>query len=314
MLSERDIDAAHPDAFDFVFGNLPSVKRADFNRHLTRCRYCQAVLDEYSEIGGIIQQLPPHVDPPAELEDRIVTAMTAALVEQRAEPDPQPDAEDQGATRVYPIPQGLHPAEPETQVQPISQLRSAPDDDTGILSSSGGQSAPAGTAARPMVTRLPAWRRYPRRLATVVAVAAAIITAAVVVPLSLGRGPIAPAQATVVIPLHATTAAKVSGYGAATGHAAARQDSSGSWDITLTVAHLKSFGDSQWYQCWYVGRNRQQVASAGTFQVTSSGSGTFSMTSAVDPHDFPTMEITLGPPNKNGALAGTVVLSGQATL
>ena len=165
-----------------------------------------------------------------------------------------------------------------------------------------------------MVTRLPVWRRYPRRLAAVVAVAAAIIVAAIVVPLSLGRGPIIPAQATVVIPLHVTTAAKVSGYGAATGHATARQNSSGSWDITLSVAHLKSFGDSQWYQCWYVSRNRQQVASAGTFQVPGSGSGTFSMTAAVDPHDFPTMEITLGPPSKTGALAGTVVLSGQATL
>ena len=36
------------------------------------------------------------------------------------------------------------------------------------------------------------------------------------------------------------------------------------------------------------------------------------MTSAVDPHDFPTMEITIESPNKNGALQGTVVLSGQA--
>ena len=35
------------------------------------------------------------------------------------------------------------------------------------------------------------------------------------------------------------------------------------------------------------------------------------MTSAVDPHDFSTMEITIGPPNKDGALAGTVILSGQ---
>jgi hypothetical protein len=35
ILSERDIEAAHPDAFDFVFGNLPAAKRAGFNRHLT---------------------------------------------------------------------------------------------------------------------------------------------------------------------------------------------------------------------------------------------------------------------------------------
>jgi hypothetical protein len=314
MLSERDIELAHPDAFDFVWGNLAPAKRAEFNRHLSSCRHCQAVIDEYSEIGQVIQQLPPHVDPPAELEDRTVAAMTAALAAQRAEPAPQADAEDRTATRVYRIPEAHHPAEPETQVQPIPQLRPVPDDDTGLPSSPVDQPAPAETAARPMVTRLPVWRRYPRRLATVVAVAAAIIIAAIVVPLSLERGPTTPAQAAVMIPLHATTAAKVSGYGAATGHATARQNPSWSWDITLSVAHLKSFGDSQWYQCWYVSRNRQQVASAGTFQVPGSGSGTFSMTSAVDPHDFPTMEITLGPPSKNGALAGTVVLSGQATL
>jgi hypothetical protein len=147
-----------------------------------------------------------------------------------------------------------------------------------------------------------------------VAAAAAIIVAAIVVPLGLGRGPTGPALATAEIPLKVTAAAKVRGYGAATGHATAHQNSSGSWDITLTVAHLKSFGDSKWYQCWYVSRNRQQVASAGTFQVPSSGSGTFSMTSAVDPHDFPTMEITLGRPSKTGALSGTVVLSGQTAL
>jgi hypothetical protein len=114
-----------------------------------------------------------------------------------------------------------------------------------------------------------------------------------------------------VIPLHATTAAKVSGFGAATGRATARQDASGSWDITLTVQHLKHFDPAPWYGCWYVSRDGRQVASAGTFLVGPSGSGTFSMTSAVDPHDFSTMEITIGPPNKDGALAGTVILSGQ---
>jgi hypothetical protein len=43
-----------------------------------------------------------------------------------------------------------------------------------------------------------------------------------------------------------------------------------------------------------------QVGSAGTFQVRDSGSWTFPMTSAADPHDFRAMEITLGPPSKNG--------------
>lgn len=313
MLSERDIELAHPEAFDFVWGNLPAAKRAEFNRHRSGCRYCQAAVDEYSEIGQVIQDLPPHVEPSAELEERTVARMVAALAEQRAaRPARSSDAEDRAATRVYPIPERQPPAEPETQIQPVPRLQPAADDDTGLrLWPGADQPAPAEGQARPAVTRLPVRRRYPGRLAAVVAVAAAIIAAAIVVPLTLGRGP---AGVTVAIPLHATAAAKSSGYGAASGRAMARQDASGSWDITLTVDHLKSFGDSQWYQCWYVSRNRRQVASAGTFQVPDSGSGTFSMTSAVDPRDFPTMEITIGPPSKTGALTGSVVLSGQATL
>ena len=73
-------ELAHPEAFDFVWGNLPSAKRAEFNRHLSGCSYCQAVVDEYSEIGQIIKLLPPHVEPAADLEDRTVAAMVAALV------------------------------------------------------------------------------------------------------------------------------------------------------------------------------------------------------------------------------------------
>ena len=58
---------AHPEAFDFVWGNLPAASRADFNRHLADCRYCQGVVEEYSDIGQIIRNLPPHVEPPADL-------------------------------------------------------------------------------------------------------------------------------------------------------------------------------------------------------------------------------------------------------
>jgi Anti-sigma-K factor rskA, C-terminal len=292
MLSESDIEGAHPEAFDFVWGNLPAAKRTGFNRHLSSCRHCRAVVDEYAEIGQIIKLLPPHVEPPADLEERTIARMVAALAEQRAEPDHPADAEDRTATRVYPIPRPQPPA--ETQVQPEPQSGPGP---------------PAETAVRPMVTRLPVWRRYRSRLAAVVAVAAAIITAAIVVPLSLGGGRITPAQASAVIPLHATAAAERSGDGAATGRAVARQDASGSWDITLTVAHLRHFDQEPWYECWYVSRNGQ-VISAGTFLVGPSGSRTFTMTSAADPHDFPKMEITLQSPDSNGAVGSTVILSG----
>ena len=130
MLSEQDIELAHPEAFDFAFGNLPAAKRADFNRHLVSCRYCQRIVDEYSEIGRIIKNLPPHVEPSADLEDRTVAAMVAALAEQRAGTDRRVDAEDQGATRVYPAPERQPSAEPETLVRPIPRLRPPAEDET----------------------------------------------------------------------------------------------------------------------------------------------------------------------------------------
>lgn len=97
MLSERDIERAHPQAFDFAWGNLPRDRRAEFTRHLGRCPYCQKVLDEYSDIGRIIKLLPPHVEPSADLEDRTVAAMVAEP-ETLAQPRPQlqlpPEPED----------------------------------------------------------------------------------------------------------------------------------------------------------------------------------------------------------------------------
>ena len=159
------------------------------------------------------------------------------------------------------------------------------------------QQAPAEPEGRATVTRLPVWRRNKGRLAAVAAIAAAIITAAIVVPLSLGGSRITSAQPTFVIPLHATAAGKAIGYGAATGQATARQDASGSWNVTLTVHHLKPSDPEPWYGCWYLSRDRRKVTPAGSFIVPRSGSDTFPMTSAADPRDFPTMEITFQRPN-----------------
>ena len=289
MLSEQDIEAAHHEAFDFVFGNLPRDKRAEFNRHLSCCRYCQNVVDEYAEIGQVIKNLPPHVEPPADLQERTIAAMVTAMAEQRAQADQDPHSEDEAVTRLYPIPERRPPVEEETR------LGRSPVD----------QPVPAEPHNGPVVTRLPVWRRYRGRLAAVVAAAAA----AIAIPLSLlGSG------AATVIPLYATAAAKVSGVGAATGQATARQDASGSWNITLTVAHLKNIGGSQWYECWYIGSKsgHLQVAPAGSFLVSDRGSRTFTMTSAVDPHEFKTMVITLQPPSADGAFQERyVILKGQ---
>jgi hypothetical protein len=287
MLSERDIELAHPEAFDYVFGNLAPARRAEFDRHRADCRYCQSVIAEYGEIGGIIKLLPPQAEPAADLEDRTVAAMLAAVGEQPAEPE----------TLIRPRPQLDPPAADATQPRPTLVNQPVPAETPD----------PPTVADPPTVTRLPVWRRYPGRLAAAVAIAAAIIVAAVVVPL---RG--SPAQTTVVIALRVTAAGQAQGFGAATGQAIARQDASGSWDITLTVQHLKHFDPKPWYECWYVSQDGRQVASAGTFLVPVSGSRTFTLTSAADPRDFRTMEITLQSPSNDGALGSLVILQGQS--
>ena len=295
MLSERDVELAHPEAFDFVWGNLPAANRADFTRHLAGCRHCQGVVEEYSEIGQIIQSLPPHVEPSPDLEDRTVAAMVAALAGQRAQTGRRSDSEDQAATSVYPIPAVRPPAGDETRVQPRPQLQ-----------------PPAEPQARPVVTQLPVWRRYRGRLAGVVAVAAAIVIAAIVVPLSLGGGQITPAPVTVVIPLHATTAAKLIGDGAATGQATAHQ-AGPSWTFDMTVHGLKVLPGNDVYECWWAApgstRAHPQLVSGGTFVVDNSGSTTVTMTTGVDPRQFRTMEVTAESPG-TGALHGTVILTG----
>jgi anti-sigma-K factor RskA len=312
MLSDRDIELAHPEAFDFAFGNLPSAKRAEFNRHLADCRYCQGVVDEYSEVGAIIKSLPPHIEPSAELEDRTVTAMVAARAEQRASADRRSDAEDHAATQVYPIPAVHHPAEPETLVQPIAPLHPSAEDESQPRPSPADEAVPVEPQARPKVTRLPVWQRHRGRLAAIAAVAAAIIAAAIVVPLSLGRGP---TEVTVVISLHATTAAKVFGVAAASGQATARQVGE-SWTFELSVHGLKPLPGNDVYVCWWAGPGSTKVhpllATGGSFVVGDSGSTTVTMTTGVDPRQFRTMEITAESPS-NGALSGPILLTGQST-
>ena len=301
MLTEQQIELAHPEAFDFVFGALPTAEGVTFIRHLTGCSHCRAVVDEYSEIGEIIKQLPPHVEPPAGLEDRAVAAMTAAMAEHKHEPGGHPDAadhdaEDRAVTRIYPKPERKRPAEHETQVLPAAR----PD-------------PPGKPEPRPEVTHLPVWRCHRGRLVAAVAAAAAIVIAAIVVPLSLTGGPVTPVQATVVIPLHATAAAKVFGTGAATARATARQAGE-SWTFDLTVHGLKPLPGNDVYECWWAGPGstpgRELLVTGGSFVVGKSGSATLTMTTGADPRQFRTMEITAESPG-NGALHGPVLLTGQ---
>ena len=300
MLSERDIELAHPEAFDFVFGNLPAAKRAEFNRHLSGCRYCQAVVDEYSEIGRIIKNLPPHVEPPADLEDRTVAAMVAAT--RRAEgrapsaartprtrPPPGPTRFPSASLRPSPRPRssrfpssGLRPrTRPSLANRPPTSRQPAP-------SRHGGQAdghSPAGVAAPP---RPPGRCRRRRRCDHH----------------RRHRRPAQPSAEAGHPGRHGRHPASCHHGGQGERLRSSHRASDGpSGCLRQLGYHLDRASPQELRGCEVVRmlvRQHQtgQVASAGTFLVPDSGSGTFSMTSAVDPHDFSTMEITIRPPTK----------------
>ena len=334
-------DLAHPEAADWVLGTLGPAQAEDFQRHLTDCPHCQAAVAEFGDLGQMLQHLPPAAEPPPGLEARTIASVLAAARYPAPKADRRSAPDDQAATQIQPRPQLPPPAGNETRIQPRPQLPPPAGNETRIqprpqlpppagnetriqprpqLPPPAGNETriqprpqlppPAGPQARPEVTRLPVWRRYRGRLAAVAAAAAAIITAAIVIPLSLGGGRITPATATVVIPLHATAAAKLIGDGAATGRATARQADQ-SWTFTLNVHGLKPLPGNDFYECWWVTPGHTRLlATGGSFVVGTSGSTTVTMTTGVDPtQQFTTMEITAESPSKDGALNGPILLT-----
>lgn len=300
MLTEQQIELAHPEAFDFVFGNLGTGEGVKFIRHLTGCGHCRAVVDEYREIGEVVKRLPPHIEPSDDLEDRTVAAMVTALAEPSAKPTSQSytgdhDAEGHAATRIYPRPERKPLADHKTRVLQTPQ-----------------PSPPREPGPRLRITDFAAGR-HRGRLVAVTAAAAAIVIAAIIVPLKLIGGPASPGPTTVDISLHATAAAKVSGVGGATAQATARQAGE-SWTFVLTVHGLKPLPGNDIYECWWAGPGstprRPLLVSGGSFVVGKSGSATLTMTTGVDPRQFRTMEITAESPG-SGALRGTALLIGQ---
>ena len=234
-------------------------------------RGCPHCQAAVAEFGQLGQMLQ-HLPPAAEPPPGLEARTIASVLAAAAE-----DRTEVGTSSSAGL-AGIPPASPET----------------------GADERPGGRIAK--VIRFPRSHGRAGLLAIASAVAAAVIAAVLILP-GLGRG----------LPNGAVAFNLVSPPGsgqAASGTATARPDASGSWDISLTVHHLKNFGDSKWYQCWYVSRDGRQVASAGTFLVPDSGSGTFSMTGAVDPNDFPTMQIRLQLPSGDGAIQGQVVLTG----
>jgi hypothetical protein len=300
----------HPETAGWALGALDPGDAAAFEEHLQSCQQCQQQAAEFAPVvRSIALAAPADIPPPDLLTKTLAAVRNAARAESPAElepepgPRPEPDVAqqhpasrrpasgDQAPTRIYSITQQpLAPDESQGYSPPVAEPPAAEDD----------------TLAR--VIDLPWWRRHRGRLASAAAVAAVIIVAAIVVVPRLGGG-----QSTVVIPLQATTAAKVKGVGTASGQATARQADQ-SWTYVLSVHGLKPLPGNDFYECWYAAPGSTQrhpiLVSGGTFVVGNSGSTTVTMTSGVDPHDFPVMEITAETPG-NGALTGTVLLTGR---
>src|SRR5450631_123280 len=297
----------HPETAGWALGALDPGDAAAFEEHLQSCPRCQEQAAEFVPVArSLTLAAPADIPPPDLLSKTLAAVRNAALAESSAEPGPEPEP------RPEPEKSRHHPAsrrpaagdQAPTRIYSITQQPSA-SDQTQV---SAAKPPTAEDDALAPVIDLPWWRRHRGRLTSAVAVAAVIIVAAIVVLHRLGGG-----QSTVVIPLQATTAAKVNGVGAASGQATARQADQ-SWTYVLSVRGLKPLPGNDVYECWYAApgstKRHPVLVSGGTFVVGNSGSTTVMMTSGVDPHNFPTMEITAGAPG-NGALTGAVLLTGR---
>jgi hypothetical protein len=295
-------ELAHAQAADWVLGTLGPDEVIGFQLHLRGCPHCQAAVAEFGQLGQMLRHLPPAAEPPPELEARTIAGILALTAEDRTStqvhqiPDDLPAAtEDQRATEIRDVPGAFAAAADASSPAPPAETPPA-------SAHTGTDEQPGGLAK---VIRFPRWPGRAGLLAIAGAAAAAIVAAVLVLP-GLGGGAPNPAFAFTL-----TSPSGSSGQ-AASGTATARQDASGSWDVTVTVRHLTHHDPDPWYECWYISRDDRQAVSAGTFLVPPRGSGTFVMTSAADPRDFQTMEITIQTPNGDGALQRKIVLIGQA--
>ncbi len=66
---------------EYLFGNLPAVERAEFEKHLAECPWCVAYLDSYQktiqlELAALSasEDAPPPADAPEELIQAILQA------------------------------------------------------------------------------------------------------------------------------------------------------------------------------------------------------------------------------------------------
>jgi Anti-sigma-K factor rskA len=145
------------------------------------------------------------------------------------------------------------------------------------------------------------WRGWSTRM---LALAAGVIVAAgLSLGLLLSRGTPVESYALMLHP----------GAGLSASASGTVRQADGGWSVQLTAAHLPEPGPGQFYQCWWIGSGNQpghpRLVSAGTFTVGTSGTATVQMSTAADPDDFSTVEITLDSVAQPGQ-PGRVVLSG----
>jgi anti-sigma factor RsiW len=70
---------------EYLFGNLPAVERAEFEKHLAECPWCVAYLDSYEKTiqleqaaFAVPEDAPPPTDAPEELIQAILRARSCA--------------------------------------------------------------------------------------------------------------------------------------------------------------------------------------------------------------------------------------------
>jgi hypothetical protein len=133
-------------------------------------------------------------------------------------------------------------------------------------------------------------------------VAAIVLAAAVSAGFLLSGSSPAQAYTTTLHPVAAAAA-----VAAASGQTVQTQTSNG-WSVQLTAAHLPELKSGQVYECWWSGPGNE-LSSAGTFTVGSSGTASVRMSTAANPDDFPTVQIAVENAGQANQL-GRVVLTG----
>jgi anti-sigma-K factor RskA len=193
---------------------------------------------------------------------------------------------------------------PEIELPPALEERTI----TSVLQAAAAPAQPSATGSEPRAHQARNVIRWPlgdwrARMLTAVA-AAAVIVAAVVVPLSLlGAGPSRPVAAE--FSLQAVTASNP-----AWGTATVYHEPAG-FKIVLHLHQLPATQRGQNYGLFYIGP-QSHVVTVGSFTVGRSGAANPTMWSAANPAKYRTMEITAD--TGTGSAPGKQILVGHAAL